>query len=101
MLSIVYSYALIATATDYDSWRPNTEAVTAAEVFKTLKRNADVSRHVTVSIIEELHSAAEDGSILSEEADCMRFAIMPRDEAHSKEDENKLNFVLPTYFPAL
>ena len=38
------SYALIAIATDYDSWRPHSDSVTAAEVFKTLKTNVDTSR---------------------------------------------------------
>ena len=38
------SYALIATATDYDAWRENEEAVTVAEVIKTLHTNAETSR---------------------------------------------------------
>jgi len=92
------SYALIATATDYDSWRPNTEAVTAAEVFKTLQKNAETSRHVTATILEELHTAAESGDILSEEAGSMKFSIMPRSEAHPEEDAKKLAFILPAYF---
>ena len=40
------SYALIATATDYDAWRSNEEAVTVAEVIKTLHTNAETSRCV-------------------------------------------------------
>jgi len=92
------SYALIATATDYDSWRPNTEAVTAAEVFKTLKKNAETSRHVTATILEELHTAAESGEILSEEAGSMKFSIMPRSEKPNEEDAQKLAFILPAYF---
>jgi hypothetical protein len=38
------SYALIATVTDYDSWR------LAGEVFKTLEANAETSRHVAATI---------------------------------------------------
>ncbi|KAF8708993.1 hypothetical protein RHS03_03360, partial [Rhizoctonia solani] len=38
------SYALVATATDYDAWRVSEEPVTVAEVYKTLSNNADRSR---------------------------------------------------------
>lgn len=47
-------YALIATSTDYDSWRVASEPVTAAEVFKTLKGNADLSKKVASQIIGTL-----------------------------------------------
>jgi len=92
------SYALIATATDYDSWRPNSEAVTASEVFKTLSKNAETSRHVTATILEELYAAVENGEILTEEAGAMRFSIMPRSEQQSDADRQKLAFILPEYF---
>lgn len=92
------SYALIATATDYDSWRPHSEAVTAAEVFKTLTDNANTSRHVAAAVLEDLHAAALDGDILSEEKGSMRFSIMPRTGEHNQEDIKKLAFILPDYF---
>ncbi|KAI0056664.1 Methylthioadenosine phosphorylase [Artomyces pyxidatus] len=92
------SYALVATATDYDSWRPHEGAVTAAEVFKTLQANADTSRHVAATILEELHAAALEGDILTEEAGSMQFSIMPRSEKQRPEDREKLRFVLPGYF---
>lgn len=92
------SYALIATATDYDSWRENSEPVTASEVFKTLKLNADTSRRVTEHIVADLHTAAESGDIVSEEVGSMRFSIMPRSEGVREEDKKKLTFVLPEYF---
>ena len=91
-------YALIATATDYDSWRPNTEAVTAADVFKTLQSNADTSRHVAAQILEDLHDAANKGDILTEEIGTMKFSIMPRSEGQKEEDIRKLSYVLPEYF---
>ena len=91
-------YALIATATDYDSWRPNTEAVTAAEVFKTLQSNADTSRRVAARILEDLHDAASKGDILTEEVGSMKFSIMPRSEGQKEEDIRKLGYVLPEYF---
>ncbi|KAL5488461.1 MEU1 [Sanghuangporus weigelae] len=92
------SYALIATSTDYDSWRENSEAVTAAEVFKTLKTNADTSKHVLELIVADLHDAADNGEILSEEVGSMQYSIMPRSEKQSEEDRKKLAFVLPAYF---
>ncbi|KAH7921972.1 Methylthioadenosine phosphorylase [Leucogyrophana mollusca] len=92
------SYALIATATDYDSWRPHSEAVTAAEVFKTLQSNADTSRHVAATILDELHLAALQGDLLSEEVGSMRFSIMPMKGEQNAEDIKKLSFILPKYF---
>lgn len=91
-------YALVATATDYDSWRPNTEAVTAADVFKTLRSNADTSRHVAAKILEDLHDAASKGDILTEQVGSMKFSIMPRSEGQKEEDIRKLSYVLPEYF---
>jgi len=92
------SYALIATVTDYDSWRPNSEVVTTAEVLKTLKSNAETSRHVAATILQELHEATLLGDILSEEVGSMQFAIMPRSEHQKQEDREKLRYILPAYF---
>ena len=92
------SYVLVATATDYDSWRESSEPVTAAEVFKTLQTNADTSKRVTELIVADLHEAAENGEILAEETGSMRFSIMPRSVQQKGEDKKKLAFVLPTYF---
>jgi 5'-methylthioadenosine phosphorylase len=92
------SYALIATVTDYDSWRPNSEVVTTVEVLKTLKANAETSRHVAATILQELHEATLQGDILSEEVGSMRFAIMPRSEHQKQEDREKLRYILPEYF---
>ena len=91
-------YALIATATDYDSWRPHMEAVSAAEVFKTLQSNADTSRHVAAKILEDLHDAASKGDILTEEVGSMKFSIMSRSDGQREEDIRKLSYVLPEYF---
>jgi len=92
------SYALIATVTDYDSWRPNSEAVTASEVFKTLQANAETSRHVAATILQELHAATLQGDILSEEAGSMRLSIMPRSTQQRQEDRDKMRYLLPAYF---
>ena len=102
ILNFRFSYALIATATDYDSWRPHEGAVTAAEVFKTLKANADTSRHVAAVVLEEL--AAEISSqgatpeLLSEEVGGMKFAIMPRPGEMDPGDKAKLAYILPDHF---
>ncbi|KAH9483290.1 S-methyl-5'-thioadenosine phosphorylase [Psilocybe cubensis] len=94
------SYALIATATDYDSWRPQSEAVTAHEVFKTLKANADTSRLVAATILDELQAAIEgnDADVFLEEVGSMKFSIMPRSHKQNPADRKKLAYVLPEYF---
>ncbi|KAF8878033.1 nucleoside phosphorylase domain-containing protein [Gymnopilus junonius] len=94
------SYALIATATDYDSWRPHTESVTALEVFKTLKENAETSRRVAATILDELQQAVtgKDADLFLEEKGAMKFSIMPRSVRQKQEDRDKLAFILPEYF---
>ena len=92
------SYALIATATDYDSWREEESSVTAADVFKTLQTNADVSRKVAYTVLDDLHAAAADGHILTETVGSMKFSIMPRSAGQKDEDKEKLKFILPEYF---
>ncbi|THH31512.1 hypothetical protein EUX98_g2700 [Antrodiella citrinella] len=92
------SYALIATATDYDSWREEERSVTAADVFKTLQTNADLSRKVAFTVLDELHAAAAEGDILTEEVGSMQFAIMPRSVQQKDEDRKKLSYILPAYF---
>ena len=95
---MAFSYALIATVTDYDSWRPNSEVVTTAEVFKNLKSNAETSRHVAATILQELHEATLQGDILSEEVGSMRSAITPPSVHQRQEDRDKLRYILPEYF---
>ncbi|KAF9530895.1 nucleoside phosphorylase domain-containing protein [Crepidotus variabilis] len=94
------SYALIATATDYDSWRPHSAAVTAADVLKTLKSNAETSRLVAATILDDLHvSISGEGSdLFLEEAGGMKFSIMPRSVKQKPEDREKLSYILPDYF---
>ncbi|KIK63217.1 hypothetical protein GYMLUDRAFT_95836 [Collybiopsis luxurians FD-317 M1] len=92
------SYALVATATDYDAWRPDEGTVTTAEVFKTLTQNAETSRHVAATILDDIYEAfAADGDML-EEVGSMKLSIMPRSEKQNPQDLRKLAFVLPEYF---
>jgi len=92
-------YALIATATDYDSWRPHSEVVTASQVVQTLQANANTSRHVAATIVEDLHVAAQ-GDLLNEEKGSMAFSIMPKSVEQKAEDVEKLAYILPEYFKA-
>ncbi|PIL36402.1 hypothetical protein GSI_00090 [Ganoderma sinense ZZ0214-1] len=91
-------YALMATVTDYDSWREGESAVTAAEVFKTLHANAALSRQVAATVLEELNGAAAHGDLLTEEIGSMQYSIMPRSEQQKPEDRQKLAYILPNYF---
>ena len=90
-------YALIATATDYDSWRPHSEVVTASQVLQTLQANANTSRHVAAHILQDLHFAAQ-GDLLREEQGSMAFSIMPKSVDQKEEDVQKLAYILPEYF---
>ncbi|KAJ3821283.1 nucleoside phosphorylase domain-containing protein [Lentinula raphanica] len=93
------SYALVATATDYDAWRPDEGTVTAAEVFKTLTQNADTSRHVAATILDDIYDAfAADGGDMLEEVGGMKLSIMPRSVQQNIEDRRKLAYILPEYF---
>jgi len=93
------SYALIATATDYDSWRPHSEAVTVAEVFNTLKGNAETARLVAATILDDLHNAITgDGSeIFLEEVGKMKYSIMPRSTMQKAQDRATMAYILPEY----
>jgi len=90
------SYALIATATDYDAWRPHEASVTTADVFKTLQKNAETSRHVVASVLEDLFKAIkEDKHILGEEEGCMKLALVKQPE--TEEDRFKMSWILPEH----
>jgi 5'-methylthioadenosine phosphorylase len=72
--------------------------VTAADVFRVLKQNADTSRFVAASLLEDLAAAAAQGDLLAEETGSMQFSIMPRSEQSKEEDRVKLRYILPAYF---
>ncbi|EJD42419.1 glutamate biosynthesis-related protein [Auricularia subglabra TFB-10046 SS5] len=92
------SYALIATATDYDSWRVSAEPVTVAEVVKTLKTNADNSRSVTEQVIEDLQSAVVKADVIRGAKGSMQYSMVSRREHWPEEDRKKLSYILPEYF---
>lgn len=99
LIHCLYSYALVATATDYDAWRPDQGVVTASEVFKTLTQNAETSRYVAAKILDEIHGVfSTDGGDMLEEVGSMKFSIMPRSAQQNPDDRKKLAYVLPEYF---
>ncbi|KAG8837597.1 S-methyl-5-thioadenosine phosphorylase [Serendipita sp. 400] len=91
------SYALIATATDYDAWREDAEPVTVAEVIKTLTTNAELSRKVAAAIISELHAGVVSKEIISDVEGGMQYAIITQPDHQQPQDREKLAYILP-YF---
>lgn len=88
---------MIATATDYDSWRVGEEPVTVAEVIKTLKANADASRKVAAALIEDVSDALLRGNVITDGEGSMRYAVITHGDAQTEEDKKKLSYILP-YF---
>ncbi|KAG8947268.1 S-methyl-5-thioadenosine phosphorylase [Tulasnella sp. 424] len=91
------SYALIATSTDYDSWRVGEEPVTVAEVIKTLKTNADTSRKVAAALIEDVSNALLKGDVITDGEGSMQYSVITQGQAQTEEDKKKLSYILP-YF---
>ncbi|KAF5335488.1 hypothetical protein D9611_012130 [Ephemerocybe angulata] len=95
------SYVMIAMATDYDSWRVDSSAVTAHDVFQTLHDNSATAKLVLSKILDELQgelSGGKHGEALLQEKGGMKFSIMPRSVKQKPEDREKLAFILPEYF---
>jgi len=95
------SYALIAMATDYDSWRVESDAVTAHDVLQTLHDNGASAKHVLATILDDLQEALVSGDAkeaLLKEKGGMKFSIMPRSVKQKPEDRKKLAYILPEYF---
>ena len=69
-------------------------------MFKTLKSNADTSRLVAATILDDIQAAVtgHDAAIFLEEVGSMKFSIMPRSEKNKDEDRQKLAYILPEYF---
>ncbi|TEB19090.1 S-methyl-5'-thioadenosine phosphorylase [Coprinellus micaceus] len=98
------SYALICMATDYDSWRPQSDAVTAHDVFQVLHDNSATAKLVLSKILDDLQAdLIADGvkESLLQEVGGMKFSIMPRSVKQKQEDRDKLAYILPAYFSDL
>ena len=101
-------------ATDYDSWRPQSDAVTAHDVVQTLHDNGSAAKLVLSSILDDLHvtlhkhhlhiqrkgegEAIAEAEALLQEKGAMKFSIMPASPQQNPEDFKKLAFILPEYF---
>ncbi|PWZ01430.1 purine phosphorylase [Testicularia cyperi] len=93
------SYVLIATATDYDSWRPSSEAVNVAEVLESLASNVAASNKVTVSLLDKIHNIVQDENSPTVKAirDSMRFAVMTKPQFIDQKTKDNIRFVLPWF----
>ena len=65
-----------------------------------LKANADTSRLVISTILEDLHASltGQEANVILQEVVSMKMSIMPRLGKLKEEDRRKLAYVLPEYF---
>lgn len=92
------AYALVCTSTDYDAWREGSEPVTVEEVMRVLKTNADVSKHITASILGAVHEAVSSKQVGTQAEGGMRFGCMTPHKEVDPEELYKLKYLLPAYF---
>ena len=71
--------------------------VTVAEVIQTLNTNADTSRRVAGTILEDVAQAIAKGDVLTEATGSMKYSIFTASALQSKEDKARLSYILP-YF---
>ncbi|KAF8596447.1 glutamate biosynthesis-related protein [Ceratobasidium sp. AG-I] len=90
------SYALIATATDDDCWRVNEAPMTVEEVDRMLQANADRSRKVIATILEELNELATRKDVFTSAEGGMECSMNMREWPEA--DKAKLAYILPRYF---
>ncbi|EPQ29118.1 uncharacterized protein PFL1_03406 [Pseudozyma flocculosa PF-1] len=93
------AYVLIATATDYDAWRPASAAVNVAEVLESLKANVAASQHVTLALLDRINALVCDDSspAVANIKDSMRMAIMTRPEFIPDIAKENLRFLHPWF----
>lgn len=94
------NYILIATATDYDAWRPSSAAVNVAEVLESLKANVEASNKVTTTLLDRISSEVQDDNqsqAIQSIKDSMKFSIMTRPEHISDKAKQNLRFLHPWF----
>ncbi|WFD35344.1 S-methyl-5'-thioadenosine phosphorylase [Malassezia cuniculi] len=93
------SYVLIATATDYDSWRESNEAVSVAEVLESLRANVAASEVVTLALLDKVHDLVKDefATIVRHMNGSMRFSVMTKPEFIKPHVIERLRYVLPWF----
>ncbi|PWN46672.1 Methylthioadenosine phosphorylase [Violaceomyces palustris] len=90
------SYVLIATATDYDAWRPSSAAVTVAEVIECLKANVAASQEVTVSLLDLIHSHVsndQESQAFKNIQGSMKFSVMTKSSVIPQEVKERIRYV--------
>lgn len=78
--SLINSYTLICTSTDYDAWRTGHAPVTVEEVVKTLHTNAGNARAIAAGLMQDVHDIVKEDKLLDEIKGSMRFACITRKE---------------------
>lgn len=92
------AYALVATSTDYDAFRESEEVVTVEAVMKVLHTNAALSKHITASILGQVHQAVASGKVGKSAEGGMQFSLMTKHSEVEPEELYKLRYILPAYF---
>ena len=62
-----------------------------------LKGNAEMSRKVVLTVLEELDSAVKREGVLTDAVGAMKFAVITSPGEMPAEDKKKLSYILP-YF---
>ncbi|SJX60631.1 related to MEU1-multiple enhancer of UAS2 [Sporisorium reilianum f. sp. reilianum] len=94
------AYVLIATATDYDAWRPSSAAVNVAEVLESLKANVEASNVVTTTLLDRIYPEVDDdetSSSIKAIKDSMMFSIMTKSEFIPEKAKENLRFLHPWF----
>ena len=93
------SYVLIATSTDYDSWRESNEAVSVAEVLGSLRANVEASEVVTLALLDQVHNVVKDdlSTMVRHMQGSMRFSVMTKPEFIKPHVIERLRYVLPWF----
>ena len=93
------SYVLIATSTDYDSWRESNEAVSVAEVLESLRANVTASEVVTLALLDKVHDLVKEdfSPIVRHMSNSMRFSIMTKPESLDQRVVQRLRYILPWF----
>lgn len=95
------TYAVVCLATDYDAWRESEEAVTVAEVMKTMKGNAANAKLLLLAVLPDMEkSVYSDPSmkLTKPEAGSMQYAFQQSPDKQSSAGKETLKFIFPNYF---
>lgn len=93
------AYVLIATATDYDAWRPSTAAVNVAEVMESLKANVEASNLVTTKVLDRvwLEIDTDEKPAVKNIKDSTKFSIMTKSQVIPDKAKQNLRFLHPWF----